>query len=128
MISKELAIELNRIISENSGGSSGLRDESLLLSALNRPFQTFDGNDLYPSIIDKSAAVFESIIINHPFIDGNKRMAYAFMRILLSEEGFEIEASEEDKYNFVITASKGNLDYNDIRTWIVNNLKQNLHE
>ncbi|MFD2915970.1 type II toxin-antitoxin system death-on-curing family toxin [Psychroserpens luteus] len=128
MISKELAIELNKIISEASGGSSGLRDESLLLSALNRPFQTFDGKDLYPSIIDKSAALFESIIINHPFIDGNKRMAYAFMRILLTEEGFEIETSEDEKYNFVIEASKGNIKYNDIRTWIIKNLKNNLHE
>lgn len=128
MISKELAIELNKIISEVSGGSSGLRDESLLLSALNRPFQTFGGKDLYPSIIDKSAALFESIIINHPFIDGNKRMAYAFMRILLTEEGFEIDVSEEEKYNFVIEASKGNLKYDAIRTWIIKNLKHNLHE
>lgn len=65
MISKKLAIELNRIISESSGGSFGVRDESLLLSALHRPFQTFDGKDLYPSILDKSTAIFQSIIINH---------------------------------------------------------------
>lgn len=97
MISKTLAIELNKIIAEASGGSGGLRDESLLLSALNRPFQTFDGEDLYPSIIEKSAALFESIIINHPFIDGNKRMAYAFMRILLTEAGFTLDASDDEK-------------------------------
>mgnify|MGYP000244273602 CR=1 FL=1 len=128
MISKKLAIELNKIISDASGGSYGLRDESLLLSALNRPFQTFDGKDLYPSIIDKSAALFESIIIYHPFIDGNKRMAYAFMRIILTEEGFEIEATETEKYKFVIEASEGKLDFEAIRTWILNNLKNNLHE
>lgn len=122
MISKKLAIELNQIISESSGGSSGLRDESLLLSALNRPFQTFDGKDLYPSIVDKSAAIFESIIINHPFIDGNKRVAYAFMRILLSEEGFSINASEDEKYNFVIEASKGNLSFDSIKEWILKNI------
>lgn len=106
MISKNLAIELNKIIAEASGGSSGLRDEGLLLSALNRPFQTFDGEELYPSIIDKAAAIFESLIINHPFIDGNKRMAYTFMRVLLIEEGFELAASQDEKYNFVIEASK----------------------
>lgn len=71
MISKKLAIELNKIISEKSGGSYGLTDKALLLSALNRPFQTFDGNDLYPSTIDKSTVLFQSLIINHPFINGN---------------------------------------------------------
>lgn len=124
MISKKLAVELNKIISEYSGGSSGLRDESLLLSALNRPYQTFDGKDLYPTIIDKAAAVFESIIINHPFIDGNKRMAYAFMQILLKEEGFELDATEDEKYHFVIKSSEGKLKYEDIRIWIHNNLKK----
>ena len=80
MISKELAVEINRLVVKESGGSSGLRDESLLLSAINRPFQTFDVKDLYPTVVEKSAAIFESIIINHPFIDGNKRVAYAMMK------------------------------------------------
>ncbi|PQJ79673.1 type II toxin-antitoxin system death-on-curing family toxin [Polaribacter porphyrae] len=124
MISKKLAIELNKIISEKSGGSYGLRDESLLLSALNRPFQTFDGKDLYPSIIDKSAALFESLIINHPFIDGNKRMAYAFMKMLLIEGGFSINASKEDTYKFVIKASEGKMNFDEIKTWLVDHLNK----
>ena len=124
MISKKLAEELNSIISKYSGGSSGVRDEGLLLSALNRPFQTFDGKDLYPSIIDKSAAIFQSIITNHPFIDGNKRMAYAFLKLFLFEEGFSIDASEKDTYNFVIKASKGESDFNEIKGWILDNLKK----
>ncbi len=122
MISKKLALELNKIISEASGGSSGLRDESLLLSALNRPFQTFDGKELYPSIIDKAPAVFESIIINHPFIDGNKRMAYAFMKILLIEEGFIIKASEEEIYQFVIKSSEGKLNFEQIKSWLIKHI------
>lgn len=124
MISKKLAEELNIIIADFSGGSSGIRDEGLLLSAINRPFQTFDGVDLYPSIIHKSAAIFQSIIINHPFIDGNKRMAYAFMKIFLIEEGFIINASEEETYHFVIEASKGNLNFDQIKDWIIDNLKK----
>lgn len=123
MISKNLAVQLNKIISEASGGSYGLRDENLLLSALNRPFQTFDGKDLYPSIIDKSAALFESIIINHPFIDGNKRMAYAFMVALLNDDGFEINATEDQKYKFVIEASQGNLNFESIKKWLVKHIK-----
>ena len=124
MISKKLAIELNKIISEKSGGSYGLRDESLLLSALNRPFQTFDGKDLYPSTLDKSAALFQSIIINHPFIDGNKRMAYTFMKILLIEDGLYIEAKKEDTYKFVMKASEGKMSFDEIKIWLVNHLKK----
>jgi death-on-curing protein len=124
MISKRLAVELNKIIAQNSGGSYGLRDESLLLSAINRPFQTFDGKDLYPSVIDKSAALFESLIINHPFIDGNKRMAYAFMKMLLIEGGFLIEASKEETYSFVIKASEGKMNFEEIKSWLVDHLKK----
>ncbi|UOB16348.1 type II toxin-antitoxin system death-on-curing family toxin [Abyssalbus ytuae] len=124
MISAKLALELNEIIIKFSGGTSGIRDENLLLSALNRPFQTFDGNDLYPSAIDKSAAIFESIILNHPFIDGNKRVAYAFLRIMLTENGIEIEATEDEKYNFVISASKGELNFEKIKNWIITHIKK----
>ncbi len=123
MISKKLALELNKIIAESSGGSSGIRDEGLLLSAINRPFQTFDGKELYPSIIDKSAAIFQSIIINHPFIDGNKRIAYAFLKLLLIEKGFTIKAKEEETYKFIISASKSELDFIEIKNWIIKNLK-----
>lgn len=122
MISKELAIEINRLVVKESGGSSGLRDESLLLSAINRPFQTFDGKDLYPTIVEKSAAIFESIIINHPFIDGNKRVAYAMMKMLLIEEGFQLNATKEETYNFVIETSKGNLRFNEIKDWLIEKL------
>ena len=124
MISKKLAIELNKIIAKSTGGSFGLRDESLLLSAINRPFQTFEGKDLYPSVIDKSAALFESLIMNHPFIDGNKRMAYAFMKMLLIEDGFSIDASKEETYKFVIKASEGKMNFEEIKTWLVNHLKK----
>lgn len=74
MISAKLAKEINLIIAEFSGGSSRIRDNNRFLSALNRPYQTFDGLDLYPTAIEKSAAILESTIINHPLIDGNKRM------------------------------------------------------
>ncbi len=124
MISKKWAEEFNKIIAEATGGSSGIRDEKLLLSALNRPFQTFDGKDLYPSTIEKAASIFQSIIINHPFLDGNKRMAYAFMKILLIRDGLDIEAGQKDIYEFVISASKGRFEFEEIKTWIIDNLKK----
>ncbi|RMB56108.1 type II toxin-antitoxin system death-on-curing family toxin [Dokdonia sinensis] len=123
MITPKLIKELNELIFSHSGGSAGVRDEQGLLSAINRPYQTFDGRDLYPTIIDKAAAIFQSIIINHPFIDGNKRMAYALMRYLLYQGHFELNATEEEKYQFVIKASKGEFEYDDIKTWILKYLK-----
>ena len=120
MISEKLAKEINLIIAEFSGGSSGIRDNNGLLSALNRPYQTFDGMELYPTGIEKSAAILESIIINHPFIDGNKRMGYAFMRMLLAEDGFDIIAPEDEIYNFVISVSEGKMNTEKIIKWIRN--------
>lgn len=122
MISLKLAKELNEIIAKASGGSSGIRDTGSLLSALNRPFQTFDGRDLYPTAIEKSAAIVESIIINHPFIDGNKRMGYAFMRLLLAEEGYELRASENEIYRFIIAVAEGKMNSEKIVHWIKNNI------
>ena len=63
------------------GGSPGLRDQGLLEAALSRPLQTFDGSELYPSLEEKAAALLESIVVNHPFFDGNKRLGYVLMRL-----------------------------------------------
>ena len=70
------------------------RDLGLLLSALARPYATFDQIDLYPTAVEKPAAILESLIINHPFIDGNKRIAYLLMRLILLDSNFDISAKE----------------------------------
>jgi len=79
----------------------------MLESAIARPFQTFDGNDLYPSIFEKSASLCESLIKNHPFIDGNKRTGMLAMYALLLSGGYEIKASSSDMYDFVINIATG---------------------
>ena len=123
MITIEEACAIQKILIERFGGASGVRDKGLLESALNRTFQTFNGEDLYISTIEKSATLIESLITNNPFIDGNKRFTYVAMRILLLEEALEIDASEDDKYNFVISIAKGEIKYDDICIWIRNNIK-----
>jgi len=80
MISLEETLYIHQKSIEEFGGSSGVRDEGLLLAAINRPFQTFDQQELYETPADKAAAIFESLIINHPFMDGNKRTAYVLLR------------------------------------------------
>ena len=91
-------------------------------SAVGRPYQTFDGQDLYPNPVDKAAAIFESIISNHPFIDGNKRTAYVLLRLLLKEFQLDISVDQTTKYTFVIQAAKGKLTFENIRMWITTNL------
>lgn len=113
---------MHAILIMNFGGTTGLRNRELLESALARPLQTFDGKELYPNPEDKAAALAESIIINHPFLDGNKRVGYVLLRITLREFNLDIDASENEKYALIIEASKGTLNFEQIRDWIKSRL------
>jgi death-on-curing protein len=123
MITIEEAIKIQGILIDRFGGASGIRDKNLLESALSRPYQTFDKKDLHNSPVERAAAIIESIVINHPFLDGNKRFGYVAMRLILMESGLDIEVSEEEKYLFVIGIAKGELKLNEICNWIKKNLK-----
>jgi death on curing protein len=105
------------------GGSPGLRDQGLLEAALSRPLQTFDGSELYPSLEEKAAALLESIVVNHPFFDGNKRLGYVLMRLVLMEAGKDIKASQEEKFEMVIGVAKGELNAADIAKWLRGRMK-----
>ena len=83
-------------------------------SAIARPFQTFAGGDLYSSIIEKAAAFIDSLVINHPFVDGNKRTGAVAMVAFIQEEGYLFIAESEDFYNFVISVSTGEKSFHDI--------------
>jgi death on curing protein len=123
MIDKDEVIRIHDVLIDEFGGSKGIRDVGLLESAISRPFQTFDNKDLYQSPIDKSSAIFESLIKNHPFVDGNKRTAYVLMRLILLQYDLDITASQEEKYDFVIKAAKGVIDFNGIKSWIDKRVK-----
>ena len=115
--------KIHDILIERFGGAKGIRDKGILESAIGRPFQTFAGKDLYPDPVDKAAAIFESIVSNHPFVDGNKRTAYVLMRLILKRNQLDIEVDQDVKYDFVIKAAKGELTFTKITTWIRTNLK-----
>lgn len=123
MISEKEALEIHAILIEEFGGGNGVRDKELLDSALKRPYQTFDGKELYSSPIDKAAAILESIVKNHPFTDGNKRTGYVLARLLLMEHQLDIHADQNQKYKFVISISKGELTYDQIKDWLVKKVK-----
>jgi death on curing protein len=121
MISKLEILRLHQLSIEEFGGSHGLRDEGLLESAIARPFQTFGGEDLYPTAIEKAAAIAESIIVNHPFVDGNKRTGFLAMFALLELSRINLIASEEDAYNITIRISTGEIKFDEIVDWLKKN-------
>jgi death-on-curing protein len=122
MISYEDVLNIHEFLIYKFGGTQGIRDESLLHSALSRPFQTFDQVDLYKSHIEKAAALIESVVINHPFIDGNKRTGYVLMRLYLMENNMDISSNQNEKHEFVISIASGNRSYDQIAEWIQNHL------
>jgi len=95
-----------------------VRDENGLKSALERPFSGFGETEFYPSPEEKAGAILESVVKNHPFIDGNKRTGYVLMRLVLMNFGKDIKATQDEKYNFVIAVASGKLDFQQIVTWI----------
>ena len=95
-----------------------MRNSELLESALSRPFQTFEDKELYPTPVEKAAAILESIVKNHPFMDGNKRTGYFLMRLVLLENGLDIKATQEDKYNLVNSVASSKTGFENIKSWL----------
>lgn len=101
-----------------SGGSAGIRDEGLLESAIYRPQASFAGQDLYPDLFSKVAALGHSLISNHPFVDGNKRTGFEAMRLILRLNGYDLNASIDAKFDFVMDVAKGKLREAAIADWL----------
>ena len=118
MISKESVLKMHMLSIVKYGGSDGIRDDGLLESAIARPYQTFGGEDLYPTAFEKAAAIAESLIINHPFVDGNKRTGFLAMLAILHEGNLEITVPNDTIYNFVINISTGEIKFEQIVEWL----------
>ncbi len=123
MIKIEVVLGVHKVLIRKYGGADGVRDQGLLESAIKRPYQTFGGKELYETSESKAAAMIESIIKNHPFVDGNKRTGYAMMRLILMKEKKGIRANQEEKYEFVIKIASGEINYEEIRDWINEKIK-----
>ena len=128
MISIVVVIRLHELSIKFFGGSSGVRDTEMLESALARPFQTFGGVELYESIFEKSAALLESLIKNHPFVDGNKRTGFLAVLMLLKKNKIKVIASEAAAYNFVISVASSLITFEETILWLQQNLIELEHK
>jgi len=106
----------------------GLRDLSALQSALAQPRMTFDGSDLYPSPEMKAAALAYSVISNHPFLDGNKRVGHAAMEALLMLNGLEIAAGVEDAEVVIIGVAAGQVSREQLANWLRGHIRPIDHD
>lgn len=106
------------------GGSSGLRDLPLLESAVFRPQSSFGGDDLYPTMFDKAAALIHSLILNHPFVDGNKRTGTASMLVFLELNGYSLQVRQQSLVEAAIKVESKAWDLKDIATWLRKHTKR----
>lgn len=111
-------LELHRKILEQSGGALGIRDMGLLESAIAQPRMIFGGEDLYPSLLEKAAALGFSIIMNHPFVDGNKRTGHAATETFLVLNGLEINACVDEQERVVLAIASGELERKAFVEWL----------
>ena len=117
-LSLQEVISLHSLVVAQSGGSSGLRDRGALESAVAQPEASFGGEDLYPSLASKAAALGHSLIQNHPFVDGNKRVGHAAMEVFLLLNGYEIDASVDEQETIIIDVAGGKRSRNELSEWL----------
>ena len=115
-------LKLHDSIISETGGSHGLRDLGLLESAVGQPQQTFGGEDLYPSLVAKASALGFSLIKNHPFVDGNKRIGHAAMEAMLMLNGFELSAGVDESEAEVLAVAAGHRTREQLETWLESRL------
>ncbi len=115
--------KMHRRLIADSGGSHGLRDAGGLESAVAQPQASFAGQDLYPSLIEKAAALGYSLLSNHAFIDGNKRIGQLAMEAFLMRNGYEIEAPVDAQEAMIMAVAAGEADREALRLWLATNMR-----
>lgn len=119
ILTKEQVVHIHRLLIRETGGSEGIRDEGLLESALNAPFQTFDGEELYKTVQSKAAKLGYYLIKNHPFIDGNKRIGILVFIVYLELNGIEITATDDELIQLGLGLAEGSVTDKEFLNWIL---------
>ena len=117
-ITLDVIIAIHDDLIERYGGSFGIRDLGLIQSAISRPQATFGGEDLYPTMLDKAAALFHSLLFNHAFVDGNKRTSITTTARFLFTNGYELDVSEKEFVAFPLRVENKHLTIEEIAKWL----------
>ena len=117
--SKEKVLLLHQMIAKETGGSIGLRDESLLDSALEGIFAGFDGKEFYPTKEEKGARLGYSLISNHAFVDGNKRIGVHIMMVFLEMNGIRLDCTNEEIVTIGLSVADGSMGYEELLQWVI---------
>ena len=117
-LTKEHIMMLHRALVAQSGGSMEIRDEGLLDSAINAPFQTFGGDELYPSLLEKASRLGYGLIKNHPFVDGNKRIGTHAMIVFLAVNHIELQYEDADLIQLILGIAAGKYDETHLLVWL----------
>jgi death on curing protein len=117
-LSLAAVIEIHKTAIAEAGGLHGVRDFGALHSSLMQPYMTFGGQDLYPTVAEKAAALGFSLVMNHPFVDGNKRVGHAAIEALLLSNGLEIVASLDEQEAVVLKMAAGQLSREEFVAWL----------
>lgn len=118
-------LEIYGRVMRQSGGTVGIRDLGALESAVAQPRMTFDGEDLYPTIVEKASALAFSLIQNHPFVDGNKRTGHAAMETFLVLNGHEINATVDEQVSVVLQVAASEVERETFTEWLRVHIRQN---
>ena len=121
-------LELHEAVIASSGGARGIRDVGALESAVSQPRLTFDQSDLYTDIISKAAALCFSLVMNHAFVDGNKRVGHAAMEVFLILNGLEIDASVDEQERIILDLASGRLTREELTAWVRDHISQMTEE
>lgn len=117
-------LEIYQRIMKQTGGLVAIRDIGALESALAQPYMTFGGNELYPNLAEKAAALGFSLIQNHPFADGNKRTGHAAMAMFLAINGYMIDASIDEQTEVILSVAAGKLERDQFTKWLSNHIRE----
>ncbi len=115
----EQVVKIHSSLIAKTGGMDGIRDKNLLDSALKSPFQTFGGRELYPDIFDKAAQLCYSLVENHPFADGNKRIGVHLTLLFLKLNNVNISYSQAELIDFGLGIASGKIDKGEIKDWLL---------
>ena len=122
-LSKEQILMLHTQLIQQTGGSDGVRDYNLLDSALETPFHSFEGDELYPTIQAKAARLGYGLIKNHCMIDGNKRIGTHAMLVFLALNGYELVYTQAELIDIILSLADGKVEYEELLQWIINHQK-----